>query len=172
MKSISLTIVFLVGAIHFDYGQVKDASQHLKSQADKMGQAFTTGDYKTFARYTYPLIVRSMGGTDKMAGVLEKGANDLKAQGMSFGAIRFDEPSAVIRNERELQATIAQHTEIKLRQGRLVNTSTLIAVSADNGHNWTFIDTSNKDLETLRKAMPNLSKALILSPPQPPVRYN
>lgn len=137
-----------------------------------MGTAFVNSDYKTFANYTYPLVLKSMGGASKMAGVLIKTTNNMRAQGMNFSNITFGEPSKIIKSDKELQATIAQHTEIKLSQGRIVITSTLIAVSTDNGINWTFIDTSNKDMATLRKVLPNLSPAVTIPPQSPPVHYD
>jgi hypothetical protein len=152
-------------------GQVKDAGQNLKQQAIRMGTAFTGADYKTFANYTYPLILRSMGGASKMIEVLNRTTQDMKAKGIIFSQVSFDDPSKIVKSGTELQATISQHTEIKLPQGRMVNTSTLIAVSADNGINWTFIDTSNKDMATLRRALPNLSPSINIPPAQPPVQY-
>lgn len=152
--------------------QIKNASQNLKQQANQMGSAFVSSDYMTFARYTYPLILKSMGGATRMADVLTKTTDDMKAKGMTFSNITFDEPSKIVKSGKELQATIAQHTEIKLSQGRLISTSTLIAVSTDKGVTWAFIDTSNKDMATLRKVLPNLSPSIIIPPQQPPVHYS
>lgn len=167
-------ISFLLSVVLFinSYGQVKDASQNLKQQAGKMGSTFVSGDYKTFANYTYPLILKSMGGASRMIEVLNRTTDEMRAKGMSFSNITFDEPSKIVKSGKELQATIAQHTEIKQPQGRIVSTSTLIAISTDNGITWTFIDTSNKDIATLRKALPNLSPSITIPPQQPPVRYN
>lgn len=163
-----LSVVLFINS----YGQVKNASQNLKLQAGKMGASFVSGDYKTFANYTYPLILKSMGGVSKMIEVLNRTTNEMKVKGMRFSNIAFDEPSKIVKSGKELQATIAQHTEIKLALGRLVSSSTLIAVSTDNGVNWTFIDTSNKDITTLRKALPNLNQSINIPPQKPPVRYN
>ena len=172
MKCVILSLLLVTTIFFQSFGQVKDAGQNLKQQVSKMGSAFVSGDYKTFANFTYPLILKLMGGATKMAAVLTKSTNDMKAQGMSFNNITVDEPSKIVKSGTELQATVAQHTEIKLTQGRLVVTSTLIAISTDNGSNWTFIDTSNKDMATLRKAFPNLSSTITIPPQQPPVRYN
>lgn len=172
MKVSLISFLFIAAFFINAYGQVKDASQNLKQQAGKMGVAFINGDYKSFAGYTYPMILQSVGGSSKMIEVLNKTTYEMKAKGMSFSNITFDEPSKIVKSGKELQATIAQHTEIKFSQGRLVSTSTLIAVSANNGISWTFIDTSNKDMATLRKALPNLSTAIILPPPQPPLRID
>jgi hypothetical protein len=172
MKSSIISLLFCITVFAQSSAQVKEAPQNIKQQAAKMGAAFVSSDYKTFANYTYPLILKSMGGAAKMVAVLTKTTNDMKLQGMSFSNITFDEPSKIVKSGKELQATIAQHTEIKLSQGRLVSTSTLIAISTDNGSNWTFIDTSNKDMATLRKALPNLNPSITIPPQQPPVRYN
>ena len=137
-----------------------------------MGAAFLANDYNSYAKYTNPKIVKMMGGVKNMKEVLIKTIASLKAQGMSFSNITFDEPSGITKSGNELQSTITQHIEIKLPQGRLVSTSTLIAISTDNGINWTFIDTSNKDIATLRKALPNLSSSIVIPPQQQPVRYN
>lgn len=137
-----------------------------------MGQAFIGGDYTTFANYTYPKLLAAMGGANKMAATLIKVTNDMKLKGMSFNAITFDEPSKIVKSGKELQATIAQHTDIKVPDGRTVTTSTLIAISTDNGINWTFVDTSNKNIAALRKVMPNLSPSITIPSQQPPVHYN
>jgi hypothetical protein len=171
-KQILMLLLLLLATRFAAHAQVKEAAQNLKQQAGKMGAVFVSGDYKTFANYTYPLILKSMGGAAKMAAVLTKSTNDMKVQGMSFSNITFDEPSKIVKSGKELQATIAQHTEIKLPQGRIISTSTLIAISTDNGISWTFIDTSNKDMATLRKVLPNLSPVITISPQQQPVRYN
>jgi hypothetical protein len=167
-------ISFLFSAVMFttSYSQVKDVSQNLKQQANIMAQAFISGDYKTFVSYTYKPMVQGTGGAAKMEQSLVKVVSDMKLKGMSFNKITFDEPSKVIKSGKELQATIAQHTDIKVPDGRAVGTSTLIAISTDNGVNWTFVDTSNKNIAALRKAMPNLSPSISIPPQQPPVHYN
>lgn len=172
MKPRFITLLLSAAIIFQSYGQVKEATQSIKQQAGKMGAALINGDYTMFAKYTYSKLLAAMGGAAKMEQSMAKVVNDMKLKGMSFNAITFDEPSKIIKSGKELQATIAQHTDIKVPNGRAVSTSTLIAISTDNGINWTFIDTSNKNIEALRKAMPNLSPSITIPPPQPPVRYN
>ena len=144
----------------------------LKEQATKMGSAFVGGDYKTFAKYNNPKILQIVGGEAKMTAALIKTITDMKAKGMSFKSITLGDPSAIVKCGKELQATIPQHTEISTSPGRAVSTSTLIGISTDNGMNWTFIDTLNKDIVTIKKLLPNLSPAITIPPQQPQVRYN
>jgi hypothetical protein len=171
MKSLLLTLLFGITLFTQSYGQVRDATLNIKHQAHKMGQGFVSGDYATFSKYTYPKLLAAMGGANKIASVLTKVTSDMKSKGMTFNSITFSEASKIIKNGKELQATIAQYTNIKVPKGRAVSTSTLIGISTDNGINWTFIDTSSRDLAALRKAVPNLSSAITIPPQQPPVYY-
>ena len=171
MKSSLITLVLCITVFARSYGQVKDAPQNILLQAGKMAQAFISSDYKTFVTYIYKPMVQGTGGAAKMEQSLAQVVNDMKAKSMSFNNITFSEPSNIVKSGKEFQATIAQHTDMKIPDGRAVSTSTLIAISKDNGINWTFIDTNNKDIVTLRKAIPNLSTAITIPPHQPPVYY-
>lgn len=172
MKSKLLCMLFCIGLFLQVQGQMEGAYKNLKEQAAIMGAAFTAGDYASFARFTYPKILTALGGQAKLAEILKKNETDMKSQGMTISKISFDEPTTIIKTKTELQSTIAQHTEIKYRGGRAVSTSTLIGISTNNGADWTFIDSSNKDLPTLRKIVPTLSPQITIPPVQPPVRYN
>jgi hypothetical protein len=65
----------------------------VKGQAAKMSTAFISGDYKTYSSYTYPSLLKAMGGSAKMADVLTKTVNTLQTKGMRFSYISFDEPT-------------------------------------------------------------------------------
>lgn len=141
-------------------------------QANSMGQAFLKGDYETFARYTYPPLLKAMGGESRMAATLRQTVVGMQAKGMSFSSIVVDSPSKIVKSGSEFQCTLQQHTTIKLVNGKAVATSTLIAISKDGGKNWLFVDTSNKDVTTMRKALPNLSTAIVIPPQPKPAFYS
>lgn len=172
MKQFNYAFLFITALTPSIHAQVKDAANNLKHEAEVMGKAFIDEDYTTFAKYTYPKLVQAMGGTAKYKETLGQAKSQLASQGMTITKISVDEPSKVVKSGTEVQSTIPQHTEIKMRQGRLTVTSTLIAISRDNGVTWTFLDTSNKDMTLIRKLLANLSKDITIPPPQQPVHYN
>jgi len=55
-----------------------------------------------------------------------------------------------------------------MNDGRLEATSYLIALSADKGATWTFIDTSGKTLAEVQKMFPSLSDELVIPEKQQP----
>jgi hypothetical protein len=144
---------------------------NVKDQAARMGQALIDRDYKTFIHYTWPGLIKLAGGEGELTEQLNRLMDQMKAKGMVFSGVSFGAVSAMVSSGNELQCTVPQHTEIKLSGGRMVSTSTLIAISTDKGSNWTFVDTSNKDISTIRKLLPHLSSAIVIPPQQPPLRY-
>ena len=171
---LGLILFFIISVGYAQNNAIADETltTQAKEQANLMGQAFIKGDYQTFNRYTYPALVKAMGGTNKIAATLTQTVNDMHAQGMEFVSIAVDNPSKIVKNNGELQCTLQQHTTLKLPKGKGIATSTLIAVSEDGGKHWYFIDTSNKDEATIRKTLPNLSSAIVIPPPHKPEYFN
>ncbi len=172
MRRISslMCVIFIFGYISGN--AQNDTSKIVREQANKMGQAFISNDYKTFATYNNPKMLKLMGGESKLVQALTKSITDLKQKGMTIKSITFDDASKIIKSGKELQCTITQHTEVNISSGRVISTSTLIGLSTDNGKNWTFLDTLNKNMIAIKKIIPNLNSAIIIPPPRPPVRYS
>jgi len=142
----------------------------VKDQAAKMSQALIRGDYKTFVHYTYPGIVKMSGGPDQLAAQLKTVMSQMKAGGVVVTGVSFGAVSKVVTSGKELQCTLEQHTAMNVPDGKIVSTTTLICLSEDGGKNWTFVDTSNKDMAMIRQVLPNLSNQIVVPKAQPPVR--
>ncbi len=128
------------------------------------------GDYKVCVHYAYPEIIKLIGGENKMVAALAKITDDMKLKDMVFNSITFGEVSKIVKNGNELRCTVPQQIEIKLPGGRVVRTATLIAISTDGGNDWTFVDTSNKEISMIRKLLPHLSSAILIPAQQAPVK--
>jgi len=172
MKQIA-TIFFLSLFLTACNGQTKNIeySKTIKEQAEMMGKFLLKKDFMSFCNYTYPKIIEMMGGRQKMIEVMEKGSKEMLSEGTDFLSVAFGEPSKIITIGNELQCTVPQTIEMKVPKGRLITKSTLIAISIDNGKNWYFLDTSGNDIQTMKRALPNLSGELIIPEKTQPTFY-
>ncbi len=172
MKQI-VTIFFLSLFFFVCNGQTRniDYSNTIKKQAEMMSQLLLKKDFISFCKYTYPKIIDMMGGKQKMVEVMENGTKEMQSSGVEFLHVTIGEPSKIITIRNELQCTVPQTIEMKVPNGRLISKSTLIAISIDNGKNWYFVDTSGKDIETMKKGLPNLSGELIIPEKTQPTFY-
>jgi len=99
-----------------------------------------------------------------MVKATEQGMNKMKNDGFSFTDVNFKNPSEFLKNGNELQCSLTQIIVMKTPRGKIESEYTLIGISKDNGENWTFIDTSGKDKETMLKYFPNLHIEILIKP--------
>ncbi len=174
MKHLVFTFLTFLFVTTYIKGQNSNFSHAkiIKEQAEKMAQTLLKKDYVNFQKYTYPKVIELMGGKEKAIKQIEKGINEFELQGITLSKFTIGEPSNVILIKNELQCTVPQTLEMKLPNGKLIAESTLIAISMDKGLNWYFLDTSTIDIQTLRKAFPNLSNELVIQPKGDPTFIN
>ena len=98
--------------------------------------------------------------------------DQMKQSGVVFNTVSFGEPSALVKSGTEWQCTIPQKITTNTGQGKFSNTTTLISISSNNGVKWTFIDTTNKDSDAIKKVVHNLSSKLVIPAPKELVKLN
>lgn len=163
MKKITVFVFLLFSAL------CMQAQTTIKTDAETMGNALMNKDYETYVHYTYPKILKDMGGKEKLKTTLQQQMEALSAQGVKILSVTYGEPSVIIKEKNELQATIPQYMTFETEEGKVESQSTLIAISTDDGKHWYLIDPSDRDLETVRITLPNISKKLVL-PANAPVK--
>lgn len=165
MKNIFLLVTSVVIAgTSFSQNQ----NSIIKAQAMDMARALIKKDYPAFIKYMHPQVIQLAGGNDKLIARMDT-VNAVAAQyGAEIKRVVIGNPGIIVNHNKEMQVTIPQITEMKTGFGNLVLESTLIAISADKGKSWYFIDTSVYNAENIKQALPNLSPALVIPPAKPP----
>ncbi|WP_400190549.1 hypothetical protein [Hymenobacter sp. B81] len=135
---------------------------NLETQVTAMEQAFMREDFEAFADFMHPDVVRLAGGPDVLARQLRKSMAEMSAQGGKISGVRHGPPTRLVAVDRQLQCTLPQTTEFQFAAATKSTQSTLLAVSADGGRTWAFLDTGGKDWETVRWLVPNLSREIVL----------
>jgi hypothetical protein len=144
---------------------------NVEKQAALMGKLFLAKDFKGFTKYIYPVILEKAGGAAVMVKSMEAGLKDMEKDGLLLHNVTIGKCSNIIHFNNELQCTLSQELEMKTPEGRLIITTSLIGISTDDGKNWTFFDTHDQDLETLKNVLPNLSSDLVIPKSQAPQFY-
>jgi len=172
MKNFIILLIFVLVIIP-SKAQVSTASGvNLKSSAQQMGKLFVEKNYEQYVKFVHPKILKMFGGEEKMIEFLKKSIEETENQGFTFKDVKIGEHSELIVAGNELQSIIPQILELKTKDGSLVTTSYLLALSTDKGKKWYFIDTAGKTLEELRSIFPSLSSKLIIPPATQPEFHN
>lgn len=159
MKRIITVLVFTLGLLSAS-AQDANTQKTMLTQVNKMGNAFITKDYSKFADFTYPKVLKNMGGRAKMIENIKKEVEGLEKDGMTFLSMDYGSPSKIYKVDNTLQCTLVQMIKLKVEGGTLTSNSVLLAISENEGKNWYFLDTAGFNLPTMKTLIPNLSDEL------------
>jgi len=157
-------IWILILIINSTFGFTQTENKNLNAQLREMKDYFLAGDYENFVNYTYPKLIEMMGGKSNIVKSTKQGMEKMKSDGFSLVDISFKDPTKFLKKDNELQCSFTQVIVMITPNGKFESEYTLIGISNDNGQNWTFIDTSGKDKETMLKYFPNLHDEIIIKP--------
>ena len=134
----------------------------LKKQATRFAKATFTSDHKTVIGLTYSGLIAYSGGRDTLKKLITGRIESLHRQGI----IGFDgyvgSPGPFYKAGNQLHCLIPETIILKMFNGRYVTRSYLLAVSADAGKNWAFMDVGNMPGSVLHKILPNYNDELII----------
>jgi hypothetical protein len=144
----------------------------VKKQANDLANAFVKGDYKTLVDHMYPKLVQQMGGKEKMVSMASASMAQVKAQGIVFESATIGEPGKFYKAGTEIHCLVPETIKMKLPNGHVTAKSNLLAVSADKGKTWTFLDLNKNTISNLPKLFPNFNHDLVIPEPTAPAMSN
>jgi hypothetical protein len=95
----------------------------------------------------------------------------MEAEGVQLLSSTSSAPSQFFHDSTGIYAVVPVTSKVKAKDGIFQTEGSLIAISADGGASWTFIDATGKDQTELRKVFPSLDK-LKLPAEKPPVKLS
>ncbi len=144
---------------------------NLRSAAQKMVGFFIKKNYDEYVKFVHPNVLSHFGGKEKMLDVLRKSLSQSEAQGFIIKNVTIGQPVSIIQNNGELESIVSQMIEIKTKDGHLISTAFLLALSTDKGNTWFFADTAGKTLAQMKLIFPQLSDLLVIPAKKQPVFY-
>ena len=152
-------ILFLVLIPIFGFTQT--SNPNLNRDLNAMKSAFLKKDFDTFVNYIYPKTFDLAGGKSNTLMMLKMMYSKIGNE-ISVEKIDYKNPGKAIKYHNEIQIALDEEMVFKTQKGNLNNQNTLIAISNNNGKNWTFLNTLNQSKNDLIKKFPNLSPQLEL----------
>jgi hypothetical protein len=159
---------FLLASSTFKLASAQPVETVIKSQAIEMGKALTAGDTKTFSRFMLPELMAAGGGGERMMRMMDTALLLFKQFGGKVSRITYGHPAKVVKYKKELQTYLPQTTELTSDIADVSFTSTMVAISRDNGKNWYFYDASIAQQPDIKDKLPVLSPEIKLPPPAKP----
>lgn len=140
----------------------------LKEQAIKLADALKNRDCDAYMVYQHPNAIRLLGGRQSAVEKIKQGWNKAEEDSIRFLSITVGEPSKMISVKEELQTTMPQTMEMKVKATRVIIKTTLVCISLDGGNHWYFVDAFRKNFQIMKSVLPTLSEEIVIPPDTPP----
>lgn len=141
----------------------------LTARAQELSAAVERKDYAKVVDLTYPKVIEYAGGRDKLLAAMTNELKTMEGEGVQIVSSKSAAPTQFVHDGGGIYAVVPITSKFKAKDGLFQIEGSLIAISTDNGQNWTFIDSTGKDQSELKKILPNLDK-LNLPPEKEPVK--
>lgn len=140
----------------------------LKSQAEACANAMTVKNYKQMATYTYPPIVKQMGGPDKLVAKLTASMAQMKSMGVEIKSASIGEVKTIYQSQGDLYCIVQDVLQLS-NNGTLFTSSTyLLAYSHNKGERWYFTDVAPLRKQDPKKLFPTYPSGFVLPDVQGP----
>ena len=144
----------------------------LTAKTKEITEAFTNKDYQKVLELTYPKVIESGGGREKMLAAMKDEIAQMKTDGVEMLSTTPGTPTQFVHDAGSIYAVVPLTLKIKAQEGTFQTEGSLIGISADAGANWTFIDAAGADDKDLKVLPPSALAQLKLPPDKPPVKIS
>jgi len=164
MKNIFLSCCLIVQVLLMipQLSTAQPTPSAIKSSAIAMGNALAQKNSDQFLSYMHPSMIKLAGGKEKLRVISDSALRVFEQFGGKVSRITYGNPAEIIAYKKTLQSVIFQTTTLSSFIGDAELSSSLIAISNDNGKSWTFIDTNMFGIKQIKSAMPDISPALVI----------
>ena len=158
MKKLVLLPVFLV--LGFILTAQNNHSEKIKHDGNDMINSLLAKDYEKLSEYTYPVIVEWMGGKNQMINQITTEMDRIEKQGIIFLELSIGEPEEIYTAGNEIHCLVPQKVVLESKDGKIINSSHLLAVSDNSGEHLYFVDTSQITSDNVRHLFPKFNSEL------------
>lgn len=144
----------------------------LTARTQEICDAFTKKDYLKVLELTYPKVVETSGGREKMLATMQHEIKEMETEGVVLLSTTPSPPINFVHEAGSIYAVVPLTVKLKAQDGIYQTEGTLIGISADGGSTWTFIDAAGEDEKKLRTLLPTTLEKLKLPAEKPPVKLS
>jgi hypothetical protein len=149
-----------------------DSHPRLGAQAKEVSDALGRRDFARIVDLTYPKLVESFGGREKMIASMTREMKQMETEGVVLLSSTVGAPTQILNDSGSIYAVLPTLSQVKAKGGVFQTDGSMIGISADSGANWTFLDTGGKDPGQLKILLPNVADKLNLPPEKEPVKIS
>ena len=151
MKAVHVSILLVL--LVFSNQVAAQHASKIKAAAMDMGNALVQKNSPKFIGYMHPVMVELAGGEKQLRLISDSALKVFEQFGGRVSKITFGNPGEVVKHKKMLQSVIPQTISLTSFMGDVELSTSLIAISEDDGSKWKFIDTNLFSLKEKKQSL-------------------
>lgn len=132
----------------------------IAKEAEQYAAALEDGDWEELLKLTNEEIIETNGGSRTMVAQSEAFEAEMQQRGFTLKKVELAEPREVLESGEYLMSVVPMRLTFDGPLGKLYSESGILAVSADDGQTWSFIDLAQVQVAQLAEIFPELNPGL------------
>lgn len=144
-------------------------SSAVEQEAAKYSRAVVANDYEKVLSYTHERVIDTMGKKEAAIGLMKKSSEDMKARGFGIEDTKVGPALDPQKIGPWIITVVPETLTLRMPGARAQQESFLLAISADEGKTWKFIDLGPLSEDQLFRLFPELKGQFRMPPKGPAV---
>lgn len=132
--------------------------------ARELASATLEGKFEQLIDLTYPSFIENLGGREEAIQTVRQGMNQMQQAGFKMEQFKVGQPGPLSSTDQHQFLVVPTETLISSPQGKIKGKSFLLAISADAGKTWKFVDGAGLRTKTSLDRLPKLPEGFELPP--------
>lgn len=154
-KHIVLVLCFFFGLI--TNSQTKE---EVLRDAKITSKATLESQFETVLNYTYPPVLKIMGGKDKALSLVTDTMNTMKKQGFIFKSAEVLEVSEIVNEQNQYRCYVKTKNIMHINKMIITSISYLLGIYNTEGKLWYFIEAKQLSNPMMSSVLPNFKTSL------------
>ena len=153
--SIILFFIFCLNTV----SQTKDEAVR---DAKITAKATLNSDFKTVLKYTFPPVLKLMGGKEKALDLISKSMFSMKNQGFKFKSANVISSSEIVKEQNQYRCFIKNNYVMTFNGQKITSEAYLLGIYNENDKFWYFIEAKQLSNHLISKVLPDFKTSLII----------
>lgn len=156
-KFLSILCIFI-----FCLNTISQTKDEALRDAKKTANATLNSDFKTVLNYTFPPILKLMGGKEKALEIISKAMSNMQSSGFVFESADVISISEIVKEQNQYRCFIKNNYVMKFNGQKITSEAYLFGIYNEEQKSWNFIEAKQLANSAINKVLPNFKTDLII----------
>jgi hypothetical protein len=155
-------ILFITLFFTFCLNTVSQTKNEAIRDAKITAKATLNSDFKTVLKYTFPPVLKLMGGKEKALDLISKSMLAMENQGFKFKSADVISSSEIVKEQNQHRCFIKNSYVMTFNGKKITSEAYLLGIYNDKEKFWFFIEAKQLSNPAISKVLPDFETSLII----------